>query len=68
MKGTFQCLRNFQLQFNLILENKSFNTQQLLHCKSKRHETELMHPSSSRAFQRDQERNLKHPGSVDPIG
>jgi hypothetical protein len=27
-----------------------------------------MHPSSSRAFQRDQERDLKHPGSVDLIG
>jgi len=26
-----------------------------------------MHPSSSRAFQRDQERDLKHPGSVDLI-
>jgi hypothetical protein len=24
-----------------------------------------MHPSSSRAFQRDQECDLKHPGSVD---
>jgi hypothetical protein len=26
-----------------------------------------MHPSSSRAFQRDQEHDLKHPGSVDLI-
>ncbi len=26
-----------------------------------------MQPSSLRAFQRDQERNLKHPGSVDLI-
>jgi len=26
-----------------------------------------MHPSSSRAFQGDQERDLKHPGSVDLI-
>jgi hypothetical protein len=47
---------------------KSFNTQELLQRKSKRHETKPMHPSSSRAFQRDQEGNLKHPGSVDLIG
>jgi len=47
---------------------KSFNTQELLHSKSKRHETKLMHPSFSRAFQEDQEeRDPKHPGSVDLI-
>jgi hypothetical protein len=46
---------------------KSFNIQELLHHKSKRHETKLMHPSSSRAFQRDQECYLKHPGLVDLI-
>jgi hypothetical protein len=28
----------------------------------------LMHPSALRAFQRDQEHDLKHPGSVDLIG
>jgi hypothetical protein len=48
---------------------KSFNIQELLHHhKSKHHETKPMHPSSSRAFKRDQEHNLKHPGSVDLIG
>jgi hypothetical protein len=46
---------------------KSFNIQEFLHCKSKHHGTKLMHPSSSRAFQRDQERNLKHPNSMDLI-
>jgi hypothetical protein len=46
---------------------KSFNIQEFLHHKSKRHETKLMHPSSSRAFQSDQERNLKHPSSMDLI-
>jgi hypothetical protein len=46
---------------------KSFNIQELLHCKSKRYETKPMHPSSLRAFQRDQEHDLKHPGSVDLI-
>jgi hypothetical protein len=47
---------------------KSFNIQELLHRKSKCHETKPMHPSSSRAFQRDQETNLKHPGSTGLIG
>jgi hypothetical protein len=47
---------------------KSFNIQELLHRKSKPYETKPMHPSSSRAFQRDQERELKHPGSVDLMG
>jgi len=47
---------------------KPFNIQELLHGKSKRNETKPMHPSSSRAFERDQELNLKHPGSVDLIG
>jgi hypothetical protein len=46
---------------------KSFNIQELLHHKSKRYGTKPMHPSSSRAFQRDQERDLKHPGLVDLI-
>jgi hypothetical protein len=47
---------------------KSFNIQELLHFKSKRHETKPMRTSSSlRAFQKDQERDLKHPGSVDLI-
>jgi hypothetical protein len=48
---------------------KSFNIQELLHCKSKRHGTKPMNPSPSRAFQQDEEeRNLKHPGSVDLVG
>jgi hypothetical protein len=44
---------------------KSFNIQELLHHMSKCNETMPMHPSSSRAFQRDQECDLKHPGSMD---
>jgi hypothetical protein len=44
---------------------KSFNTQELLHCKSKHHETKPMHPSFSRAFQRDQEHDLNHPSLMD---
>jgi hypothetical protein len=47
---------------------KSFNIQELLHRKSKRYETTPMHPSSWRAFQRHQARELKHPGSVDLMG
>jgi hypothetical protein len=46
---------------------KSFNIQELLQRKSNRHETKPMHPSL-RAFQRDQEHDLKHPGSVDLVG
>jgi hypothetical protein len=47
---------------------KSFNIQELLLCKSKHHETKPMHPSSLRAFQRDQEHDLKHSGSGELIG
>jgi hypothetical protein len=43
---------------------KSFNIQELLHRKSKRHGTKPMHPFSSRAFQRHQEHDLKHPYSI----
>ncbi len=46
---------------------KSFNIQKLLHGKSKRHGTKLMHPSSLRAFQSHQEHYLKHTNSVDLI-
>ncbi len=46
---------------------KSFNIQELLHHKSKHHETQPMHPSSWRAFRIDQECDLKHPSSVDLI-
>jgi hypothetical protein len=46
---------------------KSFNIQELLHHKFKHHKTKPMHPSSSRAFQRHQGHNLRHPGSVDLI-
>jgi len=38
-----------------------------LYNKSKCHGTKPMHPSLSRAFQRHQEHDLKHPGSVDLI-
>jgi hypothetical protein len=38
---------------------KSFNIQELLHRKSKHHVTKPMHPSPSRAIQRDQECNMK---------
>jgi hypothetical protein len=45
----------------------SSNIQELFHCKSKRHETKLMHPSSLRALQRDQEHDMKHLSSMDLI-
>jgi len=43
---------------------KSFNIQELLHHKSKCHGTKPVHPSSLRAFQKHQEHDLKHPGSM----
>jgi len=46
---------------------KTFNIQELLHHKSKPHGTKPMHPSFSRAFQRHEEHDLKHRGSVDFI-
>jgi len=46
---------------------KSFNTQELLHHKSKCHETKMMHPSSLRAFQRDRECDLKELDSMNLI-
>jgi hypothetical protein len=46
------------LYIYIIFSEEIFNIQELLHRKSKRHETKPMHPSSLRAFQRDQERDL----------
>jgi hypothetical protein len=63
----FQSLIFWNL-FEFSAAKKSFNIQELLHHKSKHHgTTKLTHPSSSRAFQRHQEHDLKHPGSVDLI-
>jgi hypothetical protein len=47
---------------------KSFNIQELLHQKSKTAWNPADATPFLRAFQRDQERDLKHPGSVDLIG
>jgi hypothetical protein len=46
---------------------KSFNIEELLHHKSEHHGTKPMHNSLSKAFQRHQEYNLKHPSSMDII-
>ncbi len=46
---------------------KSFNVQEFPHHKSKHHETMLIHPSSPIAFQRHQERDLKHHDLMDLI-
>jgi hypothetical protein len=46
---------------------KSFNIEKLLHQKSNRLGTKPMHPSSSRAFERHKEHDLKHPGSMNLI-
>jgi hypothetical protein len=50
-----------------IFSEESFNTQELLYCKSKRRGTKPMHASLSKAFQKHQEHDLKHPGLVDLI-
>jgi hypothetical protein len=46
---------------------KSFNIQELLHHKSKRHGIKPMHPYASKAFRRHQEHDLKHPSLMDLI-
>ncbi len=46
---------------------KSFNIQELLHVKSKHQWNQAHAPLLSRAFQRHQEHNLKHPGSMNLI-
>jgi len=51
---------NFNTWFYFIFNEKSFNIQELLHCKSKCHETKLVHRSSSKAFQRYQKCNMKY--------
>jgi len=50
-----------------FLLKKSLNIKKLLHWKSKRHGTKPMYPYSSKAFQRHQEHDLKHPSLVDFI-
>jgi hypothetical protein len=68
IKGKFQFLRNFQLWFQFNFREEIIQSSRtFFHRKSKRYGTKPMHPSSSRAFQRDQERELKHPGSLDLI-
>jgi len=57
----------FDYDLFLFLVKKSFNIQELLHLKSKRHGTKPIHLSWSIAFQIHQELDLKHPGSVDLI-
>jgi hypothetical protein len=53
--------------FSHDLIEKSFNVQKKLHYKSKRYGTKPMHPSLSRALQKHQEHDLKHPSLVDLI-
>ncbi len=58
-KGTFQLLRKFELQFNLIFSEEIIQYSRTF---AKRHGTKPMHPSSLSAFQRHQVHDLKHPG------
>ncbi len=63
-KGTLQFLWNFQVWFNLIFSEEII---QYSRTSTSQVQTKPLHPSSSRAFQRDQEHDLKHPRSVDLI-
>jgi len=56
-----------QLRFNLISSEEIIHYSRTFVSKSKCHGTKTMHPSLSWAFQRHQEHELKHPGSVDLI-
>jgi hypothetical protein len=67
MKDSFQFLKKFSYDLILFSVKKSFDIQELLHYKSKHPGTRPMHPSSSRAFQRHQEHDLKHTSLVDLI-
>jgi hypothetical protein len=67
-KCTFQFLRNFQVWFNLILSEKIIQYSRTFEVAS----PNAMKPSPctlppSRAFQRHQEHDLKHPSLVDLI-
>jgi hypothetical protein len=66
-KAHSNSFENFSYDLISFSVKKSFNIQELLHHKSKHHGTKPMHTSSSRAFQRHQEHNLKHRGLVDLI-
>jgi hypothetical protein len=50
-------------QFNLIFSEKIIQYSNTFALQVKRHGTKPMHPSLSRAFERHQKHNLKHPNS-----
>ncbi len=55
------------IEFNFQWRNHPIFKNCKLHCRSKCSGTNPMHPSSSRAFQRHQKHDLKHPSLVDLI-
>jgi len=66
-EGTFQFLQNFQLWFNLIFSEKMIQYTRTSTPQVQMPWNQADAPSSSRAFQRDLEHDLKHPGLVDLI-
>ncbi len=67
-KGKFQFLRNFELRFDLIFSVEIIQYLRTFALQVQNtHGTKPMHPFSFRAFQRDQECDLKHPSSMDLI-
>ncbi len=65
-KGTFQFLQDFQLWFNFQQKNHSI-FKNFCTASPNIMEPKPIHDSLSRAFQRHQEEDMKHPGSMDLI-
>jgi hypothetical protein len=66
-KGTFQYLENFDLESNLIFSEKIIQNSKTFALQVQTPWNQANAPLLQRAFQRDQERNLKHPNSMDLI-
>ncbi len=66
-KAHSNSFENFSYNLIECSVKKSFNIQELSHCKSKHHGTKHVHPFLLKAFQRHQEHDLKHPSLVDFI-
>jgi len=66
-KAHSNSFENFSYNIIQCSVKKSFNIQELLHCKSKHHGSKHVHPFLLKAFQRHQEHDLKHPSLVDFI-
>jgi len=66
-KGSFQFLQKFQLWFNSIFTEEviQYSKTSTQHVQTPWNQANA--PLLERAFERDEEHNLKHPSSVDPV-